>query len=373
VSLGWFLTLGIRIVYPALLPKISAEFGLDAAASGLLLSALWATYAVLQFPGGVVADIAGERVVLSASLAGTAVAVAAIVVAPTLTLFVIATIGLGVTTGFYGTTRLTILAATFDRMQTTAISVSQAAGNVGNVLLAAGAGVVSVAFGWRWGFGYVLPGMIVLAIGLPFVIPARSADSADGSSITSTMRTVLATVRRPRVLAVFGLLTGAMFLYQSVTGFLPTYLVVAKGLEPGTAAGLFSVFLATAIGVQFLAGILADRRGNAVAIGILLGAALPAFVLLATVETLPGIIVAVVLASTVLGAMPPVNAAGVGALPEAVRGSGFGLLRTGYIVIGATGPPIVGLFADAGRFDLAFIGLGGLAGLTAVWGMLVVR
>lgn len=369
VSLGWFLTLGVRIVYPALLPAITDEFGVGPATAGLFIAALWTTYALLQFPGGALADAVGERLVLVASVSLTLVGVAAIVRSTTLALFVGATVLLGVGTGLFGTTRLTVIAATFERMETTAISVSQAAGNVGNVVLTASAGAVAVAAGWRWGFGHVLPALAVAAVALWVFVPRRSSATNDGASFRSTMRSVVGAVRQPRVLAVTLLLCANMFLYQSVTGFLPTYLVVQKGLAPGTAAAMYSFYYAAAIGIQFLSGVVADRRGNGLAIAGFLALSVPGFVLLTVAASVPVILASIVLLSGVLGALPPVNAVGVGALPEAIRGSGFGLLRTFYMVVGATGPPLVGLFAEAGLFDLAFLLLGALALATAGWGL----
>jgi predicted MFS family arabinose efflux permease len=245
--------------------------------------------------------------------------------------------------------------------------VSQAAGNVGNVVLTATAGLVSVYAGWRWGFGYVLPAMGIAVAALWLFVPRRATHATDGTSFRATMVAVVAAIRHSRVLAVTLLLSGTMFLYQSVTGFLPTYLVVRKGLEPGTAAALYSFFYVAAIAIQFLSGVVADRRGNRPAIAGFLAVSVPGFVLLTVAASVPVIVASIVLVSGVLGALPPVNAVGVGALPEEIRGSGFGLLRTFYMVVGATGPPLVGLFGDAGYFDLAFLLLGALALATAVW------
>ncbi|MEF8790760.1 MAG: MFS transporter [Haloarculaceae archaeon] len=369
VSLGWFLTLGVRVVYPALLPQVTAEFGVGNATAGGFIGLMWTTYALLQFPGGALADAVGERLVLAGSVAVTAGAVVAIVLSDTLELFVLATVLLGLGTGFYGTTRLTVISAVYDRMETTAISVSQAAGNVGNVVLSAGAGLVSVSLGWRWGFGYLLPVLGLTAVGLWTVVPRRASTRTDDEPFRRTMGRVAAAVRTPRVLAVTLLLSLNMFLYQSLTGFLPTYLVAEKGLDPGTAATLFSLFFASAIGLQFLSGVVADRLGNRVAIAGFVGASVPAFVLLTVVESLPALVGVVLLLSCLLGAMPPVNAAGLGSLPAEIRGSGFGLLRTGYIAVGAAGPPTVGLLADAGRFDGAFLLLGAVALALSAWGL----
>jgi predicted MFS family arabinose efflux permease len=373
VSLGWFLTLGVRIVYPALLPQVTAEFGVDNATAGLFIGALWTTYALLQFPGGALADLVGERPVLAGSVLLTVFGVGAIFLSTTLPLFVAATVLLGVGTGLYGTTRITVVSAVYDRMETTAISVTQAAGNVGNVVLPASAGFVSVYLGWRWGFGALLPVLAVSAVGIWLVVPDRSSARDDEESFRGTMSTVATEVTTPRVLSVTVLLSLNMFLYQSVTGFLPTYLTEVKGLAPGTAASLFSLFFAAAIGLQFLSGVTADRFGNRIAIALFLGCSVPAFALLTVVEGWPALVGVVLLLSCMLGGMPPVNAAGVGSLPEEVQGSGFGLLRTVYIGFGAIGPPTVGQLADYGLFDGAFLLLGGVALATSLWGLVFQR
>jgi predicted MFS family arabinose efflux permease len=368
VSLGWFLALGVRIVYPALLPRITAEFEVTHRTAGLFLGTLWTTYALFQFPGGVLADAVGERIVLTGSLLLAAVVVGALALSPTLWPFVAATVFLGVGTGLYGTTRITVLSATYDRMETTAISVSQSAGNVGNVVLPASAGAVGAYLGWRGGFGILLPLLLVSAAGIWFVLPSRSDEESGDDAVGETMVTLAAELRTPQVIAVTGLLALNMLLYQSVTGFLPTYLTDVKGLAPSTAATLFSLFFASAIGLQFASGVIADRFGNRPAIALFLGLSVPAFVLLTVAETVPALVGTVLLLSCMLGGMPPVNAAGVGALPAEVRGSGFGLLRTVYIAVGAAGPPAVGQLADYGLFDEAFLLLGGVALCTSVWG-----
>lgn len=373
VSFGWFLTLGVRIVYPTLLPQVTAEFEVGNATAGLFVGTLWTTYALLQFPGGALADAVGERFVLAGSVLLSTVGVGAIVLSTSVPTFVAATVVLGLSTGLYGTTRITVISATYDRMEATAIGVSQAAGNVGNVVLAAGAGVVAVALGWRWGFGYLVPLLLLSAVGLWVAVPRHASPPTDDESFRATMRKVAATVRRPRVLAVTALLSLNMFLYQSVTGFLPTYLVSQKGLPPDTAATLYSLFFAAAIGLQFLSGAVADRRGNRVAIATFVGLSVPAFVLLTVAEGVVALAGSVLLLSSLLGGMPPINAAGVGALPDEIQGSGFGLLRTFYIAVGAVGPPTVGFLADAGRFDGAFLMLGGVALLTSVWGLFFQR
>jgi len=61
------------------------------------------------------------------------------------------------------------------------------------------------------------------------------------------------------------------------------------------------------------------------------------------------------------------NAYIIGSLPAENKGTIWGLLRTGFFVLGAFGSVVVGGFADLGYFDAA---LYGLAGLTALGGAL---
>lgn len=60
VARGWFLSLGVRMMYPVLLPYIRVTYGLSLTAAGLLLSVLWFSYAIGQLPGSVLADRVGE-------------------------------------------------------------------------------------------------------------------------------------------------------------------------------------------------------------------------------------------------------------------------------------------------------------------------
>ena len=59
VSVGWLVSIGVRLVYPALLPSIRAALEFDLTSAGLVVTVLWACYALMQFPGGLLADRIG--------------------------------------------------------------------------------------------------------------------------------------------------------------------------------------------------------------------------------------------------------------------------------------------------------------------------
>ena len=68
----------------------------------------------------------------------------------------------------------------------------------------------------------------------------------------------------------------------------------------------------------------------------------------------------VVLLGIRLAIAPVTNAYVVAVLPDDVQGTAWGLLRTGFFLIGATGSTFVGALADIDLFDEAFLALGAI-------------
>ena len=50
IASGYFLTLGLRFVLPALVPSIKASFGIDNTTAGLAITVVWAGDAIMRFP-----------------------------------------------------------------------------------------------------------------------------------------------------------------------------------------------------------------------------------------------------------------------------------------------------------------------------------
>lgn len=360
VSTGWLLAIGIRITYPVLLPDMVAEYQLDYAFGGLILSAMWVAYALMQFPGGVLADSIGEGRILTLSLAITAFSIVIVMVAPTLGIFLLATVCIGIGTGLYGTTRVTILSDVYTQYDSTAISISQAAGNLGNAVLPVVAGLAGAALGWRLGIGILLPLFLGVIVGMVAFVPGRTSSRGEavGQSRLDRISRVARVIGGRTVLVSGVLLCLLLFLYQGVTGFLPTYLIEAKGISSALAAGLFGFFFVAAIVCQFVSGVIADTYGTRIAIALFSFLAVPAYLLFPVVAGPVGIALVLVGLALALGAIPPTHTYTIRLIPEEIQGSAYGLVRTGYLGFGALAPPIIGLLLDIGRFELAFPMLG---------------
>lgn len=373
IALGWFLGLGIRLAAPALIPYIRTEFGMGLSTAGLLLSTLWVAYALLQLPGGTLADRIGERAVLVGScvLATLALVASALAWSP-LALFG-GFVLLGAATGTYATTRFTALTDLFPERAATAIGLSSAAGNAGTVLLPAGAGLLAAAASWRMGFAGVIPLFGLAAVGLWITVPPYTAtsESAVDELSVATLRRLAAGLATRRVLA----LTVAMFLmsfvYQGFTSFYPTYLVARKGLSEGTAAILYSTFFAAGILAQPLGGAVADAVGDRLTLVAYATTGAVALFLVQTVSGFWPLAAVSVLMSGQLAFWPVAQAGAIDALPADMAGTGFGLLRTVYLLFAATAPAVVGALGDRGAFDEAFLLLSGFALVGALAGLVL--
>ncbi|WP_262179461.1 MFS transporter [Haloarcula laminariae] len=359
VSAGWFLVLGMRFVVPAVLPTIRAEFGISNTRAGIAVTVLWLTYAAMQFPAGVYIDRVGERTLLVGSALLSGIGLLGYLVAPTYALFVLATAGFGIGTGLYGPPRGTLLSRTFDAREGVAFGTVMAAGSVGSAVLPLAAAVVTTRYGWRAGLAAVAPLFLLVAGALWLSVSDRET-ATEQRSLWADLRAVVAGLGDRRLALAVGGAMVMLLVFQAVTAFLTTYLVTTHGLTQGTAGAILSgLFVGGAVS-QPVAGRLSDRYGSP---RVLVGIAVVSAVPLALLPLLSGRAV-LSLAAAAIGVRmcsgPLTNAYIVDLLPDAVEGTGWGLLRTGFFSVGATGSTLVGLFADRGLFDLSFYVMAGL-------------
>jgi MFS family permease len=365
---GWLIVLGARFIIPVLLPDVMAEFDISTSVAGLAMTILLGCYAVMQFPAGLLTDHSGERTTLLASMVLSAVSIVLFLVTPVFAVFLIACALFGVGTGMFAPPRVTLLSNTFPENDRFAYGVTFSAGNLGTAVLPVCAGMLAAAFDWRYGIGFTLPFFVCLMLGIWVFVPSSSTKvrNAMNKSVPHTLRRTTGSVTSPGVLVAGSGMTLILFVYQGLTAFLPTYLITSKDLSPRVATLLFSLYFLVGGMFQPFAGYAADRYGDRRILLVLSGlVALSLFFLPFVTGILPLAVLVGVMGAR--AGIPPVNNAYlVAAVPEDVQGAGYGLVRSTYILIGSTGSFVVGLFGDAGLFDVAFLFLGCLAVVAAV-------
>lgn len=360
--------MGIRLAYPVLLPYLREAYGLTLTSAGLLLTVLWSAYAVGQLPGGVLADGVGEKRILAASTALSAGTILLVATAASASVLFASTALFGFGTALYGVSRFTALSEIYPDNDGTAIGVTMAAGEAGNVTVPALAGFVAAGLAWQFGFGVAVPLFLLVAIGLRSFLPPRTAGetSAVDAASLRTIKYVFSEITRSSILLVGVLQILGYSIWQAFTGFYPTYLIEVKGFSSSVAAWLFALFFTAGIVVQPLAGNTYDRIGLDRTLPAIMGLTTVGMLLLPLVEGFWAVVAVTVLLSSLLGQATVTLSYMTAALPCDMQGTGLGAIRTVYMGIGAASPVIFGAFADRGFFDEGFAVLAIVAGSVAV-------
>lgn len=373
IAMGWFLSLGVRLVYPVMLPHLRAEYNLTLTTSGFLLTVLWVAYAVGQLPGGILADRLGEGTIMIVSTLISAGTLLLVTTARSSVVLYAATAMFGLGTALYGVARYTALSDLFPENDGTAIGLTLAAGDAGNTILPPLAGFIAVTFAWRYGFGFTIPLFVLSALVLWRLVPARtsSTSSAVDSVSLETARYVFSGVLRREIVIMTIILILINAIYQSFTGFYPTYLVETKGIPTSIVTVLFGLFFALGMIIQPVSGALYDRFGMRRTLTFFMSIVTGALTLLPWVEGLVPVAIITVFVSFLLGFGAVTTPYLTAVLPWDMQGTGLGFLRTIYMTTAAGSPILFGAIADRGFFDEAFLLLGVLASGTIALTLLI--
>lgn len=369
VSAGWFLSIGVRYMYPALMPFLRESFvGMDLTDAGFLLSALWLGYAGGQFPGGILGDKLGEGNILVLSVVISTAALVVITTSFSFLLVVVATIGFGFASGLYGPHRFTIFTDIYTDRSGTAVGVTMAAGSIGNTVLPAVAVAIAGYAGWRAGFGVLLPLFAATGVAVYLRVPKRTSKSAAGTDMFSkeVLREFYDSVVTSGIPVVVTIHIIMAVVSNGFLGFYPTYLIQVKGFSAQVAAIIFGLYFAVGVVLQPLAGLLRDRFGSRVTIAYIASMVFVGLVALQYGASIVQVGLLTVLISHRNGLGVVTNTYIADQLDPDIKGSGLGLLRTSWLLFGGLSPIFVGFLGDLGQLNLAFLILAGVAGLATL-------
>ncbi len=260
VAFGWLLSISARMIYPALLPHLRTTYGLTLTTAGLLLTVLWIAYGLGQLPAGMLADWAGERLLLVLSSLSAAGMLTLVIIAESPVILFLATSLFGLGTALYGVSRFTILREIYPDQLGTATGVTMAAGDFGNAVMPPTAGFIAATFAWQYGFGFLIPLFFIAAVVLWITLPIQRSPTTPFDGTVSSGN-ILSMLRQSVVGYALVLLVLWATIVQAFIGFYPTYLIDIKGLPPHLATGLFGFFFALGTLIKPLSGRAYDRIG----------------------------------------------------------------------------------------------------------------
>ena len=346
-----------RLVISPVVPSIGDAFGVPNGALGLALTGMWVGYAAAQFPSGLLADRYGERRIILVAVGGTAVASALLAFAPTYPVFLLGAVGLGTVAGLHYSVATSLLTRTTDQIGT-AIGIHTAGAPVAGVLVPMIAGAVGTWLGWRWALALGVAFALPVAALVVYVIRPRPPVRPD-QPVWDRLRPgpVLTLLRRPPIFRTVILSAVGMFVWQATASFLPAFLVGHHGVSAATAGALFSAYFLVQGLTQPGIGALSDRIGRDAAASLAVGVGIVGYGLLVIGDGLTMAIVSVSLAGLSMGWGAALMPKFMDHLDDHERSSGFGLVRTVYMMLGAAGSVVTGLVADLLGWTVAFLGL----------------
>lgn len=250
------------------LPSITDEFHISATVQGVILSAFFWTYCLLQIPGGMAGDKFGPRKVIGVAAAIWGLFTAFAGVAVNGFMLIIARLGLGAFEAPFMASASKLVANWMpQKRRASGITLIDSGAPLG----AAFGGLVvawliSTTGSWRWSF--VIIGLTTVVVGILVTMYIRNHPQqhplTNEKEVELIQQDVEADEEKPGVGAgnvtamVIGRLAWAMVFWGLVT-WGPSYLANARGLDLAAMGfATFVIFLCGAVG-EILSGVLADK------------------------------------------------------------------------------------------------------------------
>jgi predicted MFS family arabinose efflux permease len=353
-----------RVVFAPLVEPLQAAFDVGPAAVGAVVSLVWFGTALPRLPlSYVLTRVSRRRIVVVSGVVLTAAA-ALTASAPDLRTLRVGVLAVGVASGAYFVSAVPLISELYPDRVGKRIGIHGTAAQLAAV--AAPTVVVSVVAVATWRAVFWLLAAASLLTTLAFAVGLRRADQAPEAPPARNFRGVLGNWRV--VLAGMLFISAAGFVWQGLFNFYVS-VILARGLDPGTANALLTVAFAAGIPAFWASGTLVDRLPTVPYILGLVGAFTAAvFGLTLFRGALVLGAVSVVLGYTIHALFPALDTYVLSALPADTRAGTFAAFSGLSIAVEASGSGVVGALVEAGYpFSAVFRGFaGGLVVVLAV-------
>ncbi|WP_248897360.1 MFS transporter [Haloplanus halobius] len=361
-TLAFASTMLARLVISPVVPDVTDGFGVSTGAVGLALSGMWAAYAFTQFPSGILGDRFGERRIILAAVGITAFASLSLALSPSFLTFAALTVVLGAGAGLHYSVATTLLTKEFEDIGR-AIGVHVAGGPLAGLIAPVVATAVAVRYDWRAaiavGAAVAVPIFVAFAWRVEPTPPDRPAESMRDRMAVGPLIEVLT---RPPIAFTTAVAVLGAFCWQATASFLPTFLVAFRGLPETYAGLLFSAYFVVNGLAQPTIGWVSDRIGRDGAATATMALGVAGYALLVAGPRI-ALLPAVVLVGAAMTWSAPLQSRYFDRFSESEQGAAFGLVRTAYMVLGATGSVVTGVLADVAGWETAYGLLVGVMGL----------
>lgn len=342
-----------RVIFAPLLQPAAADFGVSAAALGVVTSAAWlgsaaprlpTGYLLTHFPRHQVIAATGTLLVFTSGFTAFAGSVSHLVAGAFL---------MGVSSGMYFIAANPLVSELFPDRVGSAIGIHGMASQIAAViapLLISGI----LLFG-NWQHAFILISLVA-AVGTLFLVRAARQTTLPDAGVDDRSLLVAAKAQWPIVLTGICIIGATGFLWNALFNLYGDYLEVAKGIDPETGRLLLSVMFAAGVPAFVVTGRLADR----VPYIPLLLAIIGSFAVSVFVLTVVDGLIAIVFLSFLIGYIvhslfPAIDTYLLDSLPDHHRASAYALYSSVMMFVQALGSGAVGTAVSRGfSYDLAF-------------------
>ncbi len=342
-----------RLIFAPLLQPAAADFGVSAAALGVVTSAAWLGSAAPRLPTGYLLTrfprhyvIAGTGTLLVFTSAFTALAVSP-------THLVVGAFLMGLSSGMYFIAANPLVSELFPERVGSALGFHGMASQFAAVLAPLVLSLILFVGNWQTTFVLISIAAAFGTFGL--VWAARKTTLPDAGAED---RSLLAAARAqwPIILTGVCFIGAAGFLWNALFNLYGDYLEVAKGVDPATGRLFLSLMFAAGVPAFIITGRLADRIPN---VPLLLGI-VGGFVISVVALTLVESLIAIAFVSLLIGYLihslfPAVDTYVLSAIPDHHRASAYAFFSASMMFVQALGSGTVGTAVSRGAgYDLTF-------------------
>jgi predicted MFS family arabinose efflux permease len=345
-----------RVAFAPLVEPLQAAFDVGPAAIGAVVSLVWFGTALPRLPlSYVLTRVSRRRVVVVSGviLTGAAVLTA---LSPDIRTLRLGVLAVGVASGTYFVSAVPLIGELYPDRVGKRIGIHGTAAQLAAV--AAPTVVVSVVAVATWRAVFWLLAVAAFTTTVVFAVGLRRTDQVRESPPARNFRGVLGNWRV--ILTGMLFVSAAGFVWQGLFNFYVS-VMIARGLDTGTANALLTVAFAAGVPAFWLSGTLVDRLPTVPYILGLVGAfTTGVFGLTVLRGVLVLGVVSVVVGYTIHGLFPALDTYVLSSLPADTRAGTFAAFSGLSIAVEASGSGVVGALVGTGySYAAVFRGFGG--------------
>jgi sugar phosphate permease len=234
--LGWCVSYIDRAAISFAATYIASEFHLKPSDLGILLSSFFLGYAMLQLPGGWLADRFGSRPVIVISILLWSVFTGVTGMAWSISSLVIIRFVFGLGEGAFPAASVKGVAETFSKQDRPKMSSLLMSSNyVGSMLAPLIIAPMIIAFGWRNVFHYIGIAGLLFALVYWFVVKPLKDIKGDATAVAEkkaiNKQAFRALLKMPLMWQIVAVWFGLSIVNKGLDSWMPTYLMTQRGLN----------------------------------------------------------------------------------------------------------------------------------------------